>query len=189
MDLCHERYTGSISAKCVINRVIEVARSEHDVTELQITKSTALSYSSSAIKNWFDVFVRKPTQYLRTSFTIDISFSIGRYPDREDYLPQRLSLQTGPNPSKSIPQSLISSAERSPENSDQPDEVAIIEPVRNIHLDFFNFGEPDIWGASEDSPWNGQMVERMLDKALCRWSKIMRGFKTEVHRQMQCMSI
>jgi hypothetical protein len=168
MDICHERYTGSLSAKGVINRVIDVARSEHDVTGLQITKSTALLYSSSVVKNWFEVFVSKPTQYLRISFTIDISFSIGRFPDTEEYLPQRLSLQTRPNTPESIPRSLIPSIERSPENSDQHDEVATIEPARNTHLDFFNFGESDTWGASEDSPWNGRMVERMLDEALCR---------------------
>ena len=162
MNLCHERYTGCILARSIINRVIEVARSEHEVRQ-----STALLHSSSVIKNWFDVFVRKPTQYLRISFTIDISLSIGRYPDTYDYLPQRLSLQTCPNRLQSPPQTLISSIECSPENFGQPDEVGTIEPARKTQLDFFDFGEPDSWDVSANNPWSGEMVERMLDEVLC----------------------
>lgn len=155
MDLCHERYTGTLSANSVIKRTIEAARSEHDVAQVQITKSTALLRSSSVTKDWFDVFVRKPTQYLRISFTIDISFSIGRYPDTEEYLPQRLSLHNRLISSQSIPQTLIPSVESPPVNIDQCDEAAILESARNSHLDFFDFNELETWGVSEDSPWNG----------------------------------
>lgn len=167
MELCHERYTGSLSAKSVINRTIEAARSEHTVAATLDTKPTALLRARSDIKNWFDVFVSKPTQYLRISFTIDISFSTGGYPDTKDYLPQCLSLQNPLIPSQSIPRIPMLPVEDTPPSIDQSDEAAIIESAKNINLDYFDFGETETWGICGDSHWNGQMVEEMLDEALC----------------------
>jgi hypothetical protein len=174
MDLCYERYTGSLSVKSVINRTIEAAHSEYDFAEAQVTQSTALLCPSSTVKNWFDVFVSKPTQYLRISFAIDISFSMGRYPDTEDYLPQRLSLQNRLIPPQSIPKTLILSVEDTPSNTDQFDEAARVDSARNIHLDYLDFSEPEAWGISEGNPWNGQTVERMLDEALRGSSEILK---------------
>lgn len=162
MDMCHERYTGTTAASTLIKRTIEAARSEHDVGHNQFSKSTSLLPSSPDITNWFDVFVSRPTQYLRISFAIDISFCTGRYPDTEDCLPQRLASHhqlTLPPP---IPRTLIPGIENLDNNSDWSNESL----TTNIRLDFFDFSDLQTCSKTEGSLWNGQEVDELLDEIL-----------------------
>lgn len=165
MDLCNERYTGAMAANNIIKKTIEAARLEQSAAQIQTPNSTSLVHSSpDGIPDWFEVFISKPQQYLRISFSIDISLSIGRYPAIED-LPKRLSLHTRLIPSNSIPQSLMPAVEELPPNADTL-ESAMLEPTRNSHLDYFDFNEPQSWGRPDGSPWNGQTVDKILDDVL-----------------------
>lgn len=168
MDLCSERYSGALAANNVIKKTIEAARSEQNAAHTRTPRPTSLVRSSQeGIQDWFEVFVSKPQQYLRISFTIDISLAMGRYPDTED-LPRRISLNNRLIPSNSIPQSLMPVVEEIPVNTDSLLEPAMLEPTRNSHLDYFNFNEPQSWGqpGSSGSPWNGQTVDKILDEVL-----------------------
>lgn len=166
MDLCSERYSGALAANDVIKKTIEAARSEQNVAHIQTPRPASLVRSSQGgIQDWFEVFVSKPQQYLRISFTIDISLAMGRYPDTGD-LPRRISLNNRLIPSNSIPQSLMPVVEEIPVNTDLLLEPAMLEPTRNSHLDYFDFNEPQSWGQPGGSPWNGQTVDKILDEVL-----------------------
>jgi hypothetical protein len=174
MDLCNDRYTGALAANNIIKRIIEAACSEQDSAKIQASISTSLVRSAPDIQDWFEVFVRKPTQYLRISFTIDMSLSTGRYPDTED-LPQRLSTNTCLIPNHSIPKSLMPVVEELPTSADVIDETAMLEPTRNSHLDYFDFNEPQTWARSDSSPWNGQTVYKILDEVLGGGERLWAG--------------
>ena len=165
MDLCYERYTGAIAAKNIIKRTIETARSEQDAAQTGSSTSASLMRSNPNIQDWFQVFVSKPTQYLRILFSIDMSLSTGRYPESDD-LPQRLSLHTRLIPSNSIPRSLMPVVEELPTGTDVLDKAAMLEPTRNHHLDYFDFNEPLTWERPGGSPWNGHTVDEILDEVL-----------------------
>lgn len=167
MDLCNERYTGALLANNIIKRTIATAvnaQLEQDFAKTQPCASTSLVQSPPIIQDWFEVFVSKPSQYLRISFTIDMSLSSGRYPDTKD-LPRRLSMHDRLIPSHSIPQSLMPVFEEL-STSAEIDEAVTLKPTRNSQLDYFDFNEPQTWSRTASSPWNGQTVDKILDQVL-----------------------
>jgi hypothetical protein len=165
MALCTERYTGTFAANCLINKTIEAARSENDHGQDQTIGFTSLVRSNPDVQDWFEVFVNKPSQYLRISFAIDISLSVGRYPETKD-LPQRLSRDSRLIPNHSIPQSLMPTVEELPVTDNTLQGPGLLERTTNSHLDYFDFNEPHTWVRSENSPWNGQAVDKILDDVL-----------------------
>jgi hypothetical protein len=169
MDLCSERYGGAHLTNGSIRKTLEAARSEQEeAAETEIPMSSSvIPASPDAIPDWFEVFVNKPQQYLRISFSIDLSLAAGKYPDKKD-LPRLLSLHNRLIQSNSVPKSLMPEV---PFKS-TPSETALLlnprllEPASNSFLDFMDFGDGQSAGEKEPNPWTGQTVDKILEEVL-----------------------
>lgn len=150
MGLCHKRYIGTLSAKSVINRTIKAACSDHYLSEGQVTKSTAVISVNPTTKNWFDVFVSKPTQYLRIARTIVVSFSMGCYPDTEDYLPQQLSLQERTLSSQMALPALPTATSNTTFETTLHDKTLRTESSTNLQLDYLDLNGSESCRVSMD---------------------------------------
>ena len=151
-----------MAASTLIERTIEAARSDYDAEHVQYNKSTSLLPSDPDINNWFDLFVRKPTQYLRIPFAIDISFCTGRYPDTQDYLPQRLTAHCHTTLPPLTPRTLVSGSRNLRNSPDRSDELL----TKNSQLDFLDLDDLHVYRTAEGAPWTGRTVDEMLDKVL-----------------------
>ncbi|KAH6715892.1 hypothetical protein BKA61DRAFT_733726 [Leptodontidium sp. MPI-SDFR-AT-0119] len=167
MDLCNDRYTGVMSARNIIKKSIEVARSEQKVIKDKASVSSSLTRPSPNLEDWLEVFVRSPAAFLRISFSVDMSLAVGRYPTTED-LPRRLYCHGQLVPSHSIPQSLMPPVAVGDLVKDvtTEDETAMLEPIKNSYLDYFDFGQPQTETRPDTNPWNGKHVDKILDEVL-----------------------
>lgn len=141
MNVCHQRYTGTVAAVNMIKKTIETACSEHSTTPSAVSSPACLPQSNISINDWFDVFVYKPAQYLRISMKIDISFCTGRYPDTEGDLPRRLVLPGALISTLPTSQSLFTGVEDSLEDLEWFNETDLLELGSRSHLDFLDFNE------------------------------------------------
>lgn len=166
MDVCHQLYTGTMAANNIIKKTIQAACSEHDIAPFSESNPTTLPPPDTNINDWFDVFVSKPTQYLRISFKIDISFCTGRYSDTEDNLPRCLALSHCLIPPPPTPTSFVRIVEDRLEHSDWFGEADLLEPTTDSHLGFLDFSKVQCSRGAEGALWDGQMVDEILDKVL-----------------------
>jgi len=175
METCQSRYTGAKGCAIAINKTIAAARegifSQSKIQELQqqATSTALLRTAANKVDDWLGVFVSHPRQYLRIALTIDISLCKGRYAETEDF-PRLLMIDNEKTPS--VPRALTPGPRPGPGpaalvelEGEQDEEELLGLDDRRTDLDYFDFG---IGGKSPGSisPWNGQMVENILEDVL-----------------------
>jgi hypothetical protein len=167
METCQSRYTGARGCAIAINKTIAAARegiffnSKVQQLQQQATSTALLRTAANKVDDWLGVFVSHPRQYLRIALTIDISLCKGRYAETKDF-PKLLMMDEN---MPSIPRAL-SPGPALVELEGEQDEVGLLVlDDRRTDLDYFDFG---IGGKSPGSvsPWNGQMVESILEDVL-----------------------
>lgn len=159
MEICHKRYSGSIAADNMIKRTIAAACQEHDFASCVHISTTTSHCLPLDVKDWLDIFVNRPAQYLRLSFTIDFSFSTGQYPDAENHLPPRLTIQ---NERYSSPLSRnLGPFWNKPELLEE----FITDPTENSPLNWLDSSKVQSSHGAEEC-WDGQMVDDMLNEML-----------------------
>lgn len=197
MDLIKNRYTGALGGMDIIKKTIETARLESYAASLSCPRPSSPSRADSSglhpspgmdssspssappakpqaePQDWFDVFVRQPDAYLRLSFAVDMSLSVGRYPSTAD-LPRRISLLP-PSQTLSLPAGRL--GEEAFEDTDGA------AAARACNLDFLDFGQSGSSqrgeSASDRNPWNGKTVERILEEVLGGGGRLWGGEEGE----------
>lgn len=158
----------------VIKNTLASAKSEvGSGTNLQSQANTAIAPIPAAggkIDDWYEVFVSKPKQYLRLAMSIDISFSLGRYPSTTS-LPNIILLSDSAIPLSSIPRSLSTPVMSTAPLCDADMELSSPKALdildRRRDLDFFDFNSASSDVRSEQrGPWDEDTVEIILEEAL-----------------------
>ncbi|KAL2065772.1 hypothetical protein VTL71DRAFT_3442 [Oculimacula yallundae] len=165
MDLCNDRYTGTLAARNIIKKSIEVARSEQNVIKDKASMSNSLTRATPDLQDWLDVFVSSPAAFLRISFSTDMSLAEGRYPTTAD-LPRQLSLQGRLIPSRSIPRTLMPAEEDPIKGLADVDATTTLEPNRNSYLDYFDFGQSQAETKPDTSSWAGKDADKIMEEVL-----------------------
>lgn len=192
MQLCREKYAGAHTALNTINRVIasvdippsaasatalaSLEQSSFESTEIsEQMPSTQLLSTTAEINDWLTILVKQPRAYLRLAFTVDISFSRGRYVGSEE-LPRVLLVEDGYYGGvMSVPRPL---EPPNPRGQSEMNHVRLVDEEESrlrLDLDFFDFGgnmdpvqtssmyRSDYRPPNERS-WTGEMVEELLEE-------------------------